>query len=306
MKIIIVTGSGGLLAGALISSIANTDPDCVIYALSSHKDQTEKRFASLQQVRCVSNEEFLNGAIELPAESDSVAVHCAFARSNHTDDLLGALSFTRRFLTYIKKLNVKRAIHISSQSVYRRVLLGHMLDEDAPIEPCDYYGLAKAAAEEILCAALDDTGREYANVRLASISHNARINYLLAKRIQCGEHVDIISDQGISFIHVGDAVAAICLLIYAKELRYRHYNVGAEIQVTPLQLARKLSDLSQTLYQTPAADISIHIEQSSLSVLMSAKRMKDEFAWTPNYSLEDILLETLRTERGRLKNEQKI
>lgn len=294
---ILITGASGLLATEMICRLADRDA----YRLLLVSSQPER----LRQVyRTCGNMEFytlddLLGS-EFETQSIDVILHTAFARTSNGKDYADSLSYTGKLLAFARRISPCAFINVSSQSVY-----GDCADalwkETSPAAPTDLYGMAKYAAEELTRIALTDTGINWTNIRLCSISDNARFLKIFVRNALHGEPITVTApSRQCSFMDIRDAAAGfLSLMSTALSTRWLPvYNLGANLMNSIEDIAEVVKKVGEANFGTGTVEIVRQESEDHARVGMDATLFMQTFRWKPTYSMEKMVETLFRRETG--------
>lgn len=283
MKTVLVTGSTGFIGSHLVKALSEGKRCRVIGAVEAENGFTD-RYECSEYLQTIPNDELLKGN----APHIDVAVNCAFARSNDSGLLAGALDFTAQLADALRTIGIGSLINVSSQGVYKRLPEGELQTEASEIEPIDLYSMAKYAAEKILiasrCAPL------ITNVRLASINMKQRFLYAFTRKIMQGEPIVLTAPhQNAALLDVKDAVAGLMALIELPDAeRKETYNLGIGSQMTILDYARVAEKtLKEFGY---SANLTVLDQKTDLrNSGMDCSRIMRDTGWAPEVSAYDMV-----------------
>ena len=286
MKNVIITGSSGLVATELISNLLN-DGGYQIYAVSTNPNKLKIRYASKKNVICLG----LNELKDVANNMTFVAlVNCAFARNSSGRDIASSLEFLRELIDTSKSINLRSFINISSQSVYGQKEKP-LWTEMTPVDPNYLYAVGKYASEVIVKSAFSDININFTNIRLASVSENARFLNVFAKNAIARLPIRVIGGtQVCSFIDVRDVADALTTVIEkADKIELAEvYNLGIGATRTILELAKDVQRIYRTKY---GEDVVIEQEDADiqLEVGMDNTSFCHTFNWEPQFNYDDMI-----------------
>lgn len=287
MKNIIITGSSGLVATELISSLLN-EGGYKIYAVTTNPDKLTKRYKAKENILCLTLKDLEN--ITDNTQFTAV-VSCAFARSACGRDIASSLEFLRELIDVMKGTKLQAFINISSQSVYGQKEKP-LWNEGTPVDPDYLYAIGKYASEVIVKSALKGSGINYTNIRLASVVENARFLNIFAKNAIAGLPIKVIGGSQIcSFIDVRDVANAIATVINRiDEIKFSDvYNLGIGKTRTILELAEDFQRIFRDKYDK---EVIIEVEDSDvkMEVGMNNTLFCKTFNWQPKYNHDDMII----------------
>lgn len=286
MKVVAITGAGGVIATELIRILAQSPDNYYVYAISTHVDNIKKNYNDYYNVGCVDLDQFAKiGEIHV-----DVVVHCAFSRNGNGKHMASSLRYTEALLRIVKKMDIDCFIYISSQSIYDENVPSPR-GEDCPIAPNSIYALGKYAGELLVEALFKDSRIKYTCIRLASVSNNARFLQVFVKNALEGNPIIVMGGrQKCSFIDVRDAASALKEVIKLYHLIKLDpiYNLGINIQRDILSLA---DDVKRIIKNEFGKEVEV-IQQPSdlfLDAGMDATLFFKTFDWQPQYDYDDMI-----------------
>lgn len=290
MKNIIITGSSGLVATELIGNLLNSG-DYIIYAVSTNPDKLKSRYEEKENVICLNLNELKNIVYE---NSFSALINCAFARNKSGRDIASSLEFIRELIDIVKGTRLDAFINISSQSVYGQKEKPPW-KENTPVDPDYLYAVGKYASEVIVKSAFSNTDINFTNIRLASVSENARFLNIFVKNAIAGTPIKVMGGNQIcSFIDVRDVADALTAVIKkANEIHFADvYNLGIGKTRTILELAEDVQRIYREKYGN---DVIIEREDADikLEVGMDNKLFCQTFDWNPKLDYDDMIFSLL-------------
>ncbi|MDO4564017.1 MAG: NAD(P)-dependent oxidoreductase [Clostridia bacterium] len=287
MKNYIVTGASGLIASELICQLQNSC-QCTIYAVSSDPHKLLGRYAN-NNVICLSLDE-LKKRIEQERLHFHALIHCAFARSKSGRDIASSLDYLESVLGVVKSGCISAFINISSQSVYGQSE-PPLWSESTPADPDYLYAMGKYASEAMTNAALSDTNVRYTNIRLSSVSENARFLAVFVRNALKNIPIKVMGGtQSCSFIDVRDVAEALTLVAtLADSMALRKvYNLSTGVTRTIAELAEDVRRIYKTKYNGNAVIINEEFDVK-LEVGMDNTLFCNTFNWAPRYGYDDMI-----------------
>ena len=158
---IALTGSSGLLGSRLLKDLKNLNHN--YFCISSS--------ASSPNNNIYSYEEMLTAKI--PHSVDCM-IHLASQNSERSEsDISADLEITNNVIKGMKTLNCKKLIFFSTSKVYGDNSFDYQLfEETSPLNPACSYGKAKAACEEQIIKAAQNSNFEYIILRMSPVLIN--------------------------------------------------------------------------------------------------------------------------------------
>ena len=158
---IALTGSSGLLGSRLLKDLKNLNHNyfCISSSVSSPNNNI------------YSYEEMISAKI--PHSVDCM-IHLASQNSTISEsDISAELEITNSVIKGMKALNCKKLIFFSTSKVYGDNSFNHQLfEETSPLNPTCSYGKAKAACEEEIINAAQNSNFEYIILRMSPVLIN--------------------------------------------------------------------------------------------------------------------------------------
>lgn len=290
---IIVSGSCGMLGSHIVKYLSGRGIAEQIIALSSNKLKAVELFDGCSDVECVSNTEFFGGEIEYNGKS--VMINCAFARGDDSESLISAMNFSYELFRQISENGIGFIIHISSQGVYEQPKYGDICNEESKLAPSHIYGVAKYAQELLLKSFFFNKSIPCSILRLASL-FNDRANFLevfINNAMQGRNIVVWDGTQGISYIHIKDALKAIeALLLTSPKSWNEIYNLGSGSQISILEIAQIVKKSVANIGRN--IDIEIVDKKIDQNMNLDITRIKKDTGWAPLYDMSDIVEDQIR------------
>ena len=172
---------------------------------------------------------------------------------NYSNNVGSTVNIINNCITY----NVKRLVYTSSMSVY-----GYgdyqKFDESLTPEPIDPYGISKYACELDIKVAAAQHGLEYCIIRphnVYGINQNIWDKYrnvlgIWIRKILNNEKLSIFGDglQTRAFSYVDDVVPYLWKAAICEETKNEIFNLGGLEEITILDAAKLLCDITNTSY----------------------------------------------------------
>ena len=307
-KVILVTGSQGLLGSRLVPLLSQKLPQSQIIAVVRKVTRTPP----------VSNVSVVEGDLRdealwarLPKDITNVIHLAAFIpwraaekdRANIVSDNLVPLANLIEHSRHWETL--QQVIYSSSVSVYAPS--DQLLTEQSRTCPTTLYGAAKLAGENLL-SCLQARGIGTVSLRLSSLyahgQYEGTVMPIMVNRARRGEDLLVFGDGSRTqdFARCEDAAQAVLLslLKHAEGV----YNIGAGAAVTMLQLAEAVN----SVFANGAARIVFQPEHANqdLGIKLDITKAQTELGYQPQHSLVSGL-ELLRSEiqAGEKNEDQK-
>jgi nucleoside-diphosphate-sugar epimerase len=293
--IILITGSTGLVATQLIKTLSINNE---IWAISSRVESIKKDYAKIDSVKCFSNEQLLNGDLDLSIVN--TVIQCAYTRNNDPALVSSASLFASKVFGFALRAKVKKVINVSTRSVYKEPKEGCLNKEEDPIYPNGAIGIGKYTIECMAEEMFKDSGISYTSIRLASVNEVKMkdvlprpMNFFVDSMIN-GTPIKVISGkQVMSYIDprdIADAVSA--LLSIDSSLWKPIYNIGTGWMATAtlLDIAKKIVKIGVEKYNLPEVNISIEPREIDMRAGLDISKITADTGWTPKYGLDDMIV----------------
>ena len=282
MKTVLVTGATGFLGHHLVAELLKRGDTKVIAILGRPEDKAN----SLPESPNISI--FPSSALfETDFGHIDTLIHTAFSRGENLPGLTRSIELTERIIEKVNNEDIDSIINISSQGVYKGLLRGEKVNEDGLVEPNTAYGLAKWAVENMLKLGCK---KSYTNIRMASLSSNARFLDFFVGKVIAGESITVTApNQFASILDVSDAVAGILSIeSIAIGDRKQIYNLGPGEQYSILEYAKSAAVIGQ---QFGCAPISIAVDDQGcgFAMCMDCNRLISQSGWRPKVTKEIML-----------------
>lgn len=289
MKKILITGAAGYLGSNLVRSLTNLQ-DLLVFATDISKD----KIPCGANIKAMTNDELF----QLETLAVDVIIHCAFARGNDISGLVSALYFNERLIEKLKNFQHDAIVNISSQGLYKPLSAGELAREDGVIEPFDMYALAKFAQERLLTS---NFGSEVTNIRMASLSANARFIVFFVDSVIRGNDITVSApNQYVSILDVRDAVSAIIKVAgLPKAKRKPVYNLGTGKQYSILQIADLVNKIGGEKGYSPI-NINVSDGGKSFAVGMDPALLKRDTGWEAVVQIEEMIDNIFEQRKGEV------
>lgn len=281
MKKVLICGAAGMVGRSLVTEVLKNHKDCEVWAADISVDV-------FSDIEAPTFHAVLNNELEstMQAHQFDAMLQMAFPRNVKPDQWAAGIDFCFNALFLAKKYNVRKVVHVSSQSLY-----GWQREEAAnesePVQLVSPYTTGKYCAE-LLTKQLFEPGN-FTNVRLSTIigplTKERVVNKFIDKVIK-GENIEIQGgDQIFSFLDVRDASTGLLSILLSNNVRMRPvYNLGTKEYASLKDIANivveegKQRGYHQTAILTELADIVMNNK-------IEVSAVKDDFGWEAHYSL---------------------
>lgn len=278
MKTVLVTGASGFLGSHLVNNLLLKGMRVISAIMPCEVDT----YVEKEGEQVVLNDAVFAGALP-PLD---VVVNCAFARSNAADQLASAFDYTAALIAGLKKVKVGGLINISSQGVYKRLPVGELAKEDAPIEPVDLYSMSKYAAEKMFL--LSGIGC-VTNVRLASLSMKQRFLYAFVRSARESGVINLNSPHVYaSLLDVEDAAEALAALACLPPSRWKDvYNLSIGAQFSLAEFAEAVKRVGER--KGLKIEIVTNDNGAAGTAGTDISRLTADTGWTPKVTNEMMI-----------------
>jgi len=303
-KRVLVTGGAGFIGSNFVRYTRANHPDWEIVVLD--KLTYAGNLANLRGL--LDHVTFLRGDIADPATARR-AVRGAdavlnFAAESHVDrSLLDAAPFVRTnvegtlvLLEEARRAGVRRFLQVSTDEVYGDLAgTGRRSAETDPLAPRSPYAATKAAAEHLVLAYGASYGLDVVVTRGSNTygpyQYPEKIIPLFVTNALENRPLPVYGDGSAvrDYMHVEDHCAGIDLVLHEGEPGHA-YNLGAGLEVTGLEVARRVLDLlgkpwslMSFVPDRPGHDYRYAVDTRKVETL----------GWKPRWSFDRGLAETL-------------
>lgn len=274
MKTIIITGASGFLGHYLVKSFIDRGDTKVIAVLGRPEDKANALPESDNLMVYPSSAMFT-----IDFGHVDTLIHTAFSRGENLPGLARSIEFTEQIIKLVNRQKIDSIINISTQGVYRVMRPGEKVDEKGFVEPNTSYGLAKWAVENMLRLGC---GKSYTNIRMASLSANARFLDFFVDSAIAGKDITVTApNQYASIMDVSDAVTGIVAIeSISLEKREDIYNLGPGVQHSILEYAQSAIEIGK---QFGCSNSSIKVEDNGTNsaICMDCNKLTSATSWVP-------------------------
>ncbi len=306
----LVTGGAGFIGSNFIRYLLREEPSARVTNLDALTYAGVR--ATVDELDTAEAHTFVHGDIRDAALVDGLVaasdVVVNFAAESHVDRSIdGPTVFldtnvvgTGVLLDAARRHGVGRYLQVSTDEVYGSIAAGFAA-EDAKLAPSSPYSASKAAAD-LLVESYRVTFDYPAIITRCTNNYGPyqfpeKVIPLFITNLTEGEKVPLYGDGGNErdWLYVEDHCAAIHLLVDAGTPG-EIYNVGANAQISNLELTRMLLDLTgrdersiEYVTDRPGHDRRYAVDSSKIRTL----------GWTPRHTIEERLADTVAWYRER-------
>lgn len=286
MKKILIFGAAGMVGRAIIEEIAtNHKGEIEVYAADRFLNTLKPYEGEYVHI-------LLNDKLEEVMYSNTFdcLLQLAFPRNVPPDQWADGIRFCMEMLFMAKKYDVKRIVHVSSQSLY-----GWQRDdaanEDTIVQLVSPYTTGKYATEVLVNNLFAD--RPHTNVRLSTIigpyTKERVVNKLIAQFIANEDIIIKGGEQIFSFLDVRDAAKGFVAIMNSDIGKWKPiYNLGTSEYSTLIDLARSVQQIGKSFLHSDSKII-----KESADIFLNNKidvsNVEKDFGWKASYSLQDSI-----------------
>jgi len=306
----LVTGGAGFIGSNFIRQLLAEEPAATVTNLDLLTYSGVA--ATVAELDADSRHTFVRGDIRDAGTVDGVVagvdVIVNFAAESHVDrSILGPRPFletnvvgTGVLLEAARRLGVERFIHVSTDEVYGSLAEGSAT-EDHRLDPSSPYSASKAGADLLVGSYRVTHGYPAITTRCTNnfgpYQFPEKVIPLFVTNLLDGKKVPLYGDgrNERDWLHVDDHCRAIRLLIDDGEPGDT-YNIGADNQLTNLELTRRILDavgadesMIERVTDRPGHDLRYAVDSSKIRRL----------GWKPERDFDEHLLRTIDWYRER-------
>ena len=282
MKTVLVTGASGFLGANLIKKLLTRGDTKVIAILGRPEDKTNfiPRSNNITVYPC-------SKLFSIDFSHVDTLIHTAFSRGDNLQGLTDSIELAKKVIELVNTQDIDSLVNISTQGLYRGLKPGEKVTEDGAIGPNTAYGLAKWAVENMLMLGCQ---KSYTNIRMASLSANARFLDLFVDRVISQKPITITAPrQYASIMDISDAVDGISSIIDVPVIeRDIVYNLGPGVQHSILEYAYSTIEVGKLFCYSPV-EVVIEDAGNEFAICMDCTKLFTQTGWTPKVSKYEML-----------------
>ncbi|KAJ3204165.1 hypothetical protein HDU82_006040 [Entophlyctis luteolus] len=250
-SVILLTGGAGFIGSHMVHHLVHTYPGCRVYSMD--KLEYCSSMSNLDAVKDCDNHKFIKGDITsadfvnyiISEHGIDTIMH--FAAQSHVDNSFGdSFEFSKSnilgthvLLEASRTHGIKRFIHVSTDEVYGEVAKGEPnCIEDRVLAPTNPYAATKAAAESLVMAYHKSFKIPVVITRSNNIYGPNQYPEKVIPKFICS----LLNGRKCNsrhYLHVSDLTKAMAIVLEKGEIG-QTYNIGTDLEVSNLQLARFL------------------------------------------------------------------
>ena len=308
---LLVTGGGGFIGSALVSSLP---PEHEIICIDHGRFFPKFKGMIGENVRLVKGEVSDSSLVEQLMPGVDVVIHLVGGGGNTrcmadpSQAVMTHVYGTHLLLRNALRQGVVRFIFASTISVYTTFKEREMpLTEGMELQPDDLYGALKAAAEQ----EIRDSGVNYVILRLANVYgygsglHGIQPGGAINNFVRAaGDGSDITifgtGKQQIDYVHVDDVCRGIETILEDLTVKNEVFNVGSNELCSIEKIAQIVSEVSKKIF---SSEVSVRKEVAPegkvwTDRLMSVEKIRQQLGWMPRVTLREGIYEMMSKYRG--------
>jgi dTDP-glucose 4,6-dehydratase len=306
----LVTGGAGFIGSNFIRQVLAAEPEATVTNLDALTYAGVR--ATVDELDALGRHRFVHGDIRDTDLVDGVVpghdVVVHFAAESHVDrSIAGPATFldtnvtgTGVMIDAARRHEIDRFVHISTDEVYGSLATGFAA-EDAPLDPSSPYSASKAGSDLVVRSYLTTFGYPAIITRCTNnygpYQFPEKVIPLFVTNLMADEKVPLYGDGSNErdWLHVDDHCAAIRLLV-DDGTPGEIYNIGANAQLTNLELTRKIltalgrdDEWIERVADRPGHDLRYAVDSTKIRAL----------GWKPEQDFDSRLAETIDWYRAR-------
>ncbi len=303
----IVTGGTGFVASNIVRELASSSHEVVSIDVKAPDDMVRRYLEPWASNVTWATADILDpDALERAVDGHDVtkivhaAVYTAIRDDIERDDSRRIVDInvagTANMLDLARKLEVRRFLYVSSNSVYEGNDFSSPLREDMAVQPVRLYGISKYASELFARRYGALHGFETVSVRLSSpygpmervTGHRVvmSLTHHWTGQAVRGETIDAVQGGPWDFTFVLDTAAGIRTVLDAPELPYDVYNLaqGVAIMTGDMVAAIRQAHPSVSVNETPDASAPM-LSSSTSGRVADPSRLRDDLGFVAQHDM---------------------
>lgn len=303
---VIITGGAGLIARYIVREFARLNYSIVVVVSKDRLSFANDLYKDIEDLIVVSSKKYFQDDFQKDNIPNSIVIHTAFTRENNGKSIAKSLQYSSEVFEKAKANKARGVINISSRSVYEESNSNKLVIEDDPLDDDSLIATAKHGTELLLKAFFKNTNILYTNVRIASVNELKTDNNMIRPLnvfVDCvlsGDNIQVFGgSQILSFVDPRDVAHAIEKICSSSITWQDTYNIGAEELGTEkiLRMAQRVVEIGEALGYKKV-DIVIIDKKIKDSVVLCIDRLRNDFAYEPLFSLDDMIYALFEMKRG--------
>lgn len=293
MQNLVIIGASGFIGTNILKKLNNTNIHIIAVSLNMSD------FPFFLESENITYEDYETFSNRKDSLEGYVVINFAYTRSVIAEEIEDSKKFTYRVSEEIKRLNIKKYIYISTQSVYneQRTKPAEEIDQ---VLPASIYGEGKVDLENWL---KDFTNNDInlTILRLASVVGEGMEQRITSRFVDAAlekNKIEVIdSGQIFSFTHIKDLVDALIEFFeyISKENLNKDneiYNLGTDESYSLIDMANNVKNILKEYNK----DIYVIVEKQEGKYKNNSVNMNKTFnilKWRPKYHLKEIMREEI-------------
>lgn len=319
----LITGGAGFIGSHLVEELDKNGYEKIIILdnLSTGKKENLKKFKNNKKIKFIQGNIIDSKFLEKAVKESEIIFHLAavvgvkLVLNEPVNTIITNINGTERILYFAQKYHKKVLIASSSEVYGKGIRVPFNEDDDLRLGPTTKsrwgYACSKAIDEFLALAYYREKQLPVVIVRLFNTvgpGQSERYGMVLpnfVKQALKGEDITVYGDgsQTRSFCHVKDAVSAIHKLTLSEKAVGQVFNVGNDEEISIRELAERVKKIANSkskivflpyecAYGSGFDEIPRRIPDIS--------KLKRTIGFSPGYSINDIIIDTINYYRERL------
>lgn len=287
MKHVIITGATGYLGHHLVREFLKCE-DTEVTAVLGRPEDKANALPDSKRLTIIPCDDLYTTSFK---HADAL-IHTAFARGENFPGLAASIEMTRKVIEVVNNQDIDSFINISSQGVYKGLKAGEKVKENGIVEPNTTYGLMKWSVENLLKLG---SKKPYTNIRMASLSANARFLVFFANCMKEGKNITVTApNQYASIMDVSDASSGIKAIVdIPLAMRNDVYNLGPGVQHSILDYAETANELGQN-FGYSKVEVMVDDQGNNFAICMDCSLLRGQTDWRPLVTKEQLINNILK------------